>query len=238
MMRKLSLLARRLLPLVPIAVLLILIGHELELHLPDIEHWVQNLGPWAPLGFIGLFIVLTPLIVSVDALCFVAGLLFPIGEGMFCIIIATYLAASLIFVLGRYLFRQKAARFIAKSEKFAALNTALANQAFKLMFLLRLTPLPFAMLSYAFAIAPVRFWPYLTATSGIFIYNLTLVYIGYTTKHIAGWISGSSTQPALPYPLLAVGLLFTLGIVFYVSKLAGKALKDLHIDNVQDKVTQ
>lgn len=233
-----SRLNRKLMPLVLIAALLILIGHELELHLPDLEHWVQNLGPWAPLGFIGLFIVLTPLVVSVDALCFAAGLLFPIGEGMFCIIIATYLAASLIFVLGRHLFRQKAARFIAKSEKFAALaalNAALANQSFKLMFLLRLTPLPFAMLSYAFAIAPVRFWPYLTATSGIFIYNLTLVYIGYATKHIAGWISGSSTQPALPYPLLAVGLLFTLGIVFYVSKLAGKALKDLHIDNVQEK---
>jgi uncharacterized membrane protein YdjX (TVP38/TMEM64 family) len=228
MMRKLSLLARRLLPLAPIAALLILIGHELELHLPDLEHWVQTLGPWAPLGFIGLFVILTPLVVSVDALCFAAGLLFPIGEGMFCIIIATYLAASLIFVLGRYLFRQKVARFIAKSEKFAALNTALANQAFKLMFLLRLTPLPFAMLSYAFAIAPVRFWPYLTATSGIFIYNLTLVYIGYTTKHIAGWASGSPAHPAVSYPLLALGLLFALGIVFYISKLAGKVLDDLH----------
>lgn len=221
-----------------IAGLLILIGHELKLRLPDLEHWVQNLGPWAPLGFIGSFIVLTPFVVSVDALCFAAGLLFPIGEGMLCIIIAIYLAASLIFVLGRYLFRQKVARFIAKNEKIAALNTALANQSFKLMFLLRLTPLPFAMLSYAFAIAPVRFWPYLTATSGIFIHTLTLVYIGYTTKHIAGWISGSSTQPALPYPLLVVGLLFTLGILFYVSKLAGKALKDLHIDNGQDKVAQ
>ncbi|WAK01240.1 TVP38/TMEM64 family protein [Methylobacter sp. YRD-M1] len=224
-----SRLVRKLLPLVPVAALLILIGHELELHLPDLEHWVQNLGPWAPLGFIGLFIVLTPFVVSVDALCFAAGLLFPIGEGMFYIIIATYLAASLIFVLGRYLFRQKVARFIAKSEKFAALNTALADQAFKLMFLLRLTPLPFAMLSYAFAIAPVRFWPYLTATSGIFIYNLTLVYIGYTTKHIAGWVSGSSIQPAVSYPLLALGLLFILGVVFYISKLAGKVLKDLHI---------
>lgn len=228
MMRKLSLPARRFLPLAPAAALLILIGHELELHLPDIEHWVQTLGPWAPLGFIVLFVILTPLAVSVDALCFAAGLLFPIGEGMFCIIIATYLAASLIFVLGRHLFRQKAARFIAKSEKFAALNTALANQAFKLMFLLRLTPLPFAMLSYAFAIAPVRFWPYLAATSGIFIYNLTLVYIGYTTKHIAGWASGSPAHPAVSYPLLALGLLLALGMVFYVSKLAGKVLDDLH----------
>lgn len=235
MKRKTSELAQKLLLLAPIVGFLILIGHELELHLPDLEHWVQNLGPWAPLGFIGLFVVLTPFFASVDALCFVAGLLFPISAGVFYIVIATYLAAALIFVLGRYLFRQKVVSFIAKHKKFAALNIALANQAFKLMFLLRLTPLPFAMLSYAFAVAPVRFWSYLTATSGILIYNLTLVYIGYTTKHLAGLASGSSIHPAVPYPLLAGGLLLTLGIVFYISKLASKALRDLHIDNVQEK---
>jgi uncharacterized membrane protein YdjX (TVP38/TMEM64 family) len=230
-----SRLTRRLLPLVPIAGLLILIGRELELHLPALEHWVQNLGPWAPIGFIGLFAALTPLVVSADVLCFVAGLLFPIGAGMFYVVIATYLAAALIFVLGRHLFRQKVTGFIMKNKKLAALNVALANQPFKLMFLLRLAPLPFAVLSYAFAIAPVRFWPYLTATSGIFLYNLTLVYIGYTTKHIAGWASGSTVPPAVPYPLLAAGLLLTLAVAFYVSKLAGKALRDLQIDDTQEK---
>ncbi|WP_232216362.1 MULTISPECIES: TVP38/TMEM64 family protein [Methylobacter] len=228
-------LTRKLLLLVPIVGILLVIGHQLELHLPDLEHWVKNLGPWAPLGFIGLFVVLTPFFVSVDALCFAAGLLFSIGAGTFYIVIATYLAAALIFVLGRYLFRQKVVSFIARHKKIAALNSALADQPFKLMFLLRLTPLPFALLSYAFAIAPVRFWPYLTATSGIFIYNLALVYIGYTTKHLAGWASGASAQPTVPYPLLAAGLLLTLGIMFYISKLAGKALKDLHIDNDREK---
>jgi uncharacterized membrane protein YdjX (TVP38/TMEM64 family) len=99
------------------------------------------------------------------------------------------------------------------------------------MFLLRLTPLPFAMLCYVFAVAQVRFWPYLMATSGILIYNATLVYIGYTTKHIAGLVSGSTGQTAISYPWLVVGLLFTLGVLFYLSKLAGKALKELHVGN-------
>lgn len=208
-----------------------LIGHELEMHLPDVEHWVQNLGPWAPLGFIGLFVASTPFFVSVDALCFAAGLLFPITGGEFYIIISTYLAAALIFGLGRYLFRQKVARFIAKHKKFAALDAALGEQTFKLMFLLRLTPLPFAMLSYAFAVTQVRFWPYLTATSGILIYNATLVYIGYTAKHIAGLVSGSVTHNSISYPLLLVGLCFTLGVLFYVSALAGRAVKELHVMN-------
>jgi uncharacterized membrane protein YdjX (TVP38/TMEM64 family) len=234
MKTKTSQLTRKLLPLVPAIGVLILLGHELELHLPNIEHWVQNLGPWAPLAFIGLFVVLTPFFISVDALCFAAGLLFPIIAGELYIIISTYLSAALIFVLSRYLFRQKVVDFIAKHKRFIALNAALGNQAFKLMFLLRLTPLPFAMLSYAFAVAPVGFRSYLMATSGILIYNLTLVYIGYTTKHIAGLVSGSSAQTTVSYPLLVTGLLFTLGVLFYVSKLAGKTLKDLHVENGEE----
>ena len=224
---KINRLAKKLLPILPVAGGLIFLGHELELHLPDIEHWVNNLGPWAPLGFIVLFALSTPFFVSVDALCFAAGLLFSLGAGELYILISTYLAAAVSFVLGRYLFRQKVADYIARHKKFAALDAALGHQAFKLMFLLRLTPLPFAMLSYAFAVAQVRFWPYLIATSGILFYNLTLVYIGYTTKHIAGLVSGSTTQAPVSYPLLATGLLFTLGVLFYVSRLAAKTLKEL-----------
>lgn len=63
--------------------LVLLIGHELELYLPDLEVLIQKLGAFAPLGFIMLFVVLTPLFISVDALCFAAGLLFPIGAGRF-----------------------------------------------------------------------------------------------------------------------------------------------------------
>ena len=233
-MPKINKLTKKLLPLIPLAAILIVIGHELELHLPAIEHWVESLGTWAPLGFIVLFVAATPFFVSVDALCFAAGLLFPIGSGEFYMIFSTYLAAALIFILGRYLFRQKVVDLMSKHPRLAALDAKLGDQAFKLMLLLRLTPLPFALLSYAFAVAPVRFLPYLLATSGILLYNMTLVYIGYTTKHIAGLVSGAAAQAPVSYPLLAAGLLFTLGILFYVSKLAGKALKEMHVDNGEE----
>ncbi|MGR9114274.1 MAG: TVP38/TMEM64 family protein [Gammaproteobacteria bacterium] len=224
-----SKLARRSWTIVSVSICLILIGHELELHLPAIEHWVQNLGPLAPLGFIGLFVVSTPFFVSVDVLCFAAGLLFPLGIGVAYMIISTYLAAALIFVLGRHLFRRKAVELIAKHPKFAALDAVLDRESFKLMLLLRLTPLPFAMLSYAFAVARVEFWPYLVTTSGILIYHVTLVYVGYTTKHIAGLVSGATMHAKVPYLLLTVGLLMTLGVLFYVARLAVKTLKKLNV---------
>lgn len=215
----------------------LLIGHELELYLPDLELWIQELGALAPLGFITLFVVLTPLFVSVDALCFAAGLLFPIGAGEFYIIIATYLAAALIFFLGRYLLQDRVLMFIAEHKRFSELNAVVNDNAFELMFLLRLTPLPFAMLSYALSVTQVKFWPYLAATSGILIYNASLVYFGYTAKHLSGLISGVSPQSSVSYPMLTVGLLISLAILIYVAKIAGKTLKQLNLEKIDREIS-
>lgn len=217
------------LPLILVG-LALLIGHELELYLPDLETWIQGLGALAPLAFIVFFVMLTPLFVSVDALCFAAGLLFPIGSGEIYVIIATYLAAALIFCLGRYLLRHRVLKLIVKHQRLYQLNAVLKNNEFKLMFLLRLTPLPFALLSYALSVTEARFRPYLAATSGILIYNSSLVYFGYTTKHLAGLITGVAPPSSVSYPLLAAGLVISLVALIYVAKIAGNAVKQLGLE--------
>ena len=211
----------------------LLIGHELKLYLPDLEVWVQDMGVLAPLGFILLFVVLAPFFVSVDALCFAAGVLFSIGTGEVTIIIATYLAALIIFYLGRDLVREKVITLIAGDKRFAALNKVISgDNSFKLMLLLRLTPFPFAMLSYALSVTQVKFWPYLAATTGILIYNGTLVYLGYTTKHLSGLIKGSAPPTGfISHPMLAFGLIILIVALVYVAKVAAKTLKELDYEN-------
>lgn len=207
-------------------VLLIVLGRELELHLGQLEQDLQALGVWAPLGFIGLFVVLVPLGFSVDALCFIGGLLFPLLSGELYMMLATYVSSAVIFGLGRSLFKRKLTHWLERQPKFQAI---LSRQVtFKLMFLLRLTPLPFALLGYAFAAASVRFGPYLAATTGIFIYNGTLVYLGYTTKHLVGFAAGETLSVQVPYPLMALGLALLLAIMFYVGRRANLALKNLN----------
>jgi uncharacterized membrane protein YdjX (TVP38/TMEM64 family) len=222
---------RKLSVILVIAGVILIIGHELKLYLPDLELWIEKLGVYAPLGFIALFVVLTPFFVSVDTLCFAAGLLFSIGAAEFYMTIATYLAAAFIYVLGRYLFKDRVVTLIAKNKQLATLDTTISNQPFKLMFLLRLTPLPFALLSYAFSVTQVSFWPYLGATSGILIYNASLVYMGYTTKHLAGLVSGSAKQSGVSYPLLVLGVVISLLVLYYVTKIAGETIHRLNLEN-------
>lgn len=222
--------ARKFSVILAVATVILIIGHELKLYLPDLELWIGKLGALAPLGFIALFVVLTPFFVSVDTLCFAAGLLFSIGAGELYIIIATYLASALIFFLGRYLIKDRVIALISKHKHLVALDSAINTQPFKLMFLLRLTPLPFALLSYALSVTQVRFWPYLAATSGILIYNCSLVYMGYTTKHLSGLVNGSVKQSGVSYPLLALGVVISLLVMLYITKTAREAINRLSLE--------
>jgi len=222
---------RKLSVILTVAGVILVIGHELEHYLPDLELWIQKLGALAPLGFILLFVVLTPVFVSVDTLCFAAGLLFSLGAAQVYMTIATYLASALIFFLGRYALKDRIVTFIAKHKQLATLDTTISHQPFKMMFLLRLTPLPFAMLSYAFSVTEARFWPYLGATSGILIYNASLEYMGYTTKHLAGLVSGSAKQSDVSYPLLALGVLISVLVLYYVTKIARETINQLNSES-------
>ncbi len=224
--------AKQLSAILVLACIIVIIGHELEIYLPDIEIGIKELGTFAPLGFIFLFVVLASLFVSVDTLCFVAGLLFSIGAAELYMVIGTYIASAIIFFLGRYLIKDRVITFISKHKHLSALDAAINSQPFKLMFLLRLTPLPFAMLSYALSVTQVKFLPYLGATSGIFIYSASLVYMGYTTKHIAGLVSGSVKSGGVSYPLLLFGAVASLVVLFYVTKIASETINQLTLKGV------
>jgi uncharacterized membrane protein YdjX (TVP38/TMEM64 family) len=210
----------------------LLIGHELGLYLPDLEIWIEDMGLFAPFVFILMFVVLAPVLVPIDVLCIAAGVIFPIVTGELTIFIATYLAAALIFFLGQNLMREQVLLVVAKQHHFARLAEIISGEnAFKLMLILRLIPLPFALLSYAFSVTKVQFWPYMVATSGELLYSGSLVFFGYTTKHLTGLTGDASKMGFASHSLLVFGLLILLALLTFLVKVADETLKDLNLEN-------
>jgi len=115
--------ARKLSVILAAAAVILVIGHELELYLPDLELWIENLGAFCAAGLYRVICSSDTRFVSVDTLCFAAGLLFSLGAAELYIIIATYLSSALIFFLGRYLIKDRVVTFIAKHKQLAALDT-------------------------------------------------------------------------------------------------------------------
>lgn len=81
------------------------------------------------------------------------------------IVLASNLGAALAFVLGRTLLGARVLAWCAARPKLAAVQQAIGAESFRLVFLLRLTPLvPFNALNYLLGVTPLRFRPYALGT--------------------------------------------------------------------------
>ncbi|MGR8933456.1 MAG: TVP38/TMEM64 family protein [Gammaproteobacteria bacterium] len=204
--------------------LLLFAVHYFEHELPIVEKWIAGLGMFAPLAFIALFGFLTPMLFPVDVLCFAAGVLFSMPGAFLYIAIASFLAAGIMFLIGRNLLSGKLRVFFLTSPRFSILDRVITENAFKVLFLLRLTPLPFALLSYALGLTRVGFWPYLIATAGILVNESVIIYFGYSTKHISVLLHSTHHAERLTSAFVLGGLLVAVVIWGYVISVARKAL--------------
>ncbi|HXH06507.1 MAG TPA: TVP38/TMEM64 family protein, partial [Vicinamibacterales bacterium] len=88
--------------------------------------------------------------------------------------------AMLAFLLGRTVLGGWARRRLARTPRARALDRAIARESFKVVLLLRLSPVvPFNLLNYALSLAPVSFGRYAAATAvGMLPVTVLYVYAG------------------------------------------------------------
>ena len=127
--------------------------------------WIGKLGPWGPVIFVGIYIVATVFFIPGSVLTVGAGAAFGVVLGSVCVSISATLGATAAFLVGRYLTRDAVARKVERNERFAAIDRAVAEEGWKIVFLTRLSPVfPFTLLNYAFGLKRVRLSHYALAS--------------------------------------------------------------------------
>ena len=112
--------------------------------------WVQGLGPWGPVALAGAYIVATVFLVPGSLLTLGAGFAFGVVRGFLAVWVGSNLGATAAFLVGRKLARGWVERKVAGNPKFLAVDRAIGEQGFKIVLLLRLSPVfPFVFLNYA-----------------------------------------------------------------------------------------
>lgn len=136
-------------------------------------------------------------------------------------------AAALAFALGRTVARGWIARRIAGTPRFAAIDRAIGESGFKLVLLLRLSPLfPFNLLNYALGLTRVSLRDYLAASVvGMLPGTVLYVYLGSIVTS-ASELSGGGRGPAgAPQTILYWGgLAATVIVTVLVTRIARRAL--------------
>ena len=184
--------------------------------------WISRLGPWGPVIFVGIYVVATVLFIPGSVLTLGAGAVFGVALGSVCVSISATLGATAAFLVGRYLARDAIARKIEKNEKFAAIDRAVADEGWKIVFLTRLSPVfPFTLLNYAFGLTRVKLGHYVLASwIGMMPGTVMYVYLGSLVNVGAGHRQRTTGE----WVLYGVGLLATIAVTVFVTRLARKAL--------------
>jgi uncharacterized membrane protein YdjX (TVP38/TMEM64 family) len=169
---------RRLLILAVVVIGLMVSARVFDLgqRLREVESWIEQLGPWAPLVFIGIYVAAVLAAIPGSPLTAAAGVLFGSLLGVIYVSIAATIGASLAFLVSRYFARDAVANWLSGNRKFRRLDRMTEEHGASIIALTRLVPLfPFNLLNYGFGLTRVHFltyafWSWLCMLPGTVLY--------------------------------------------------------------------
>ncbi len=188
----------------------------------------DGLGFWGPLALGAAYVVAALAFFPGSALTLTAGAVFGLAWGTVTVSLASTTAAAMAFLIARHLARDKVARQAQRFPKFEAIDRAIGDGGWKIIAMLRLSPaVPFSLGNYLFGLTAIRFWPYVLASwlfmlPGTFMY----VYLGHIgTEGLRSAAGAQRGKTPGEWALLAVGLMATIAVTVYVTRLARKTLR-------------
>ncbi|MEG4044365.1 TVP38/TMEM64 family protein [Microcoleus sp. Pol17_C1] len=189
---------------------------------------IASLGPWGPAAFILIYIVATVLFIPGSLLTLGSGVLFGVVGGSVCVSIGSILGATCAFLVGRYLTRDWVSKQIEGNQKFKAIDSAVASEGWKIVLLTRLSPIfPFNLLNYAFGVTQVSLKDYFLASwIGMIPGTVMYVYIGSLAGSLAALGSSGRSRTTAEWTLYGIGLVATIALTVYATRLAKKALDE------------
>ena len=181
----------------------------------QLQQALQQTGGWAPVLYIGLFVLLPAFFFPVAVLALAGGLLFGLWWGSVYTFIGAVLNCALMFLLARYVGRSQVQRLVEQKlspQWQRRLQMADGKEGFLLLIILRLIPaVPYNLINYTFGLTGISFSSYLLA-SAIGIIPGTFAFIN---------IGDKTLEAGSPSFWIAIGLLVLLLVV---TGLLGKKL--------------
>lgn len=207
-----------------LVVALLAVAVLLVRHLDDARAWVEGLGAWGPVALGALYVLTCVAFVPGSLLTLVAGATFGVLVGSVTVSIASTLGATLAFLVGRHLARDRVARLVEGNARFAAVDRAVGRRGLRIVLLTRLSPVfPFNLLNFAYGLTGVRLRDYVLGSwIGMLPGTVMYVYLGAVFGEAA---TDRSRTPA-EWALFLGGLAATVAVAVMVARIARRAIDE------------
>ncbi|PKU83328.1 uncharacterized protein LOC110115726 isoform X3 [Dendrobium catenatum] len=203
---------------------------QINAFLTQFSSFIDGIGPTGYALFVAVYAGLEILAIPAIPLTMSAGLLFGTLTGTIIVSISGTVAAAVAFLIARYFARERILKLVEGNKKFLAIDKAIGENGFRVVTLLRLSPLlPFSIGNYLYGLTSVKFFPYVLGSwLGMLPGTWAYVSAGAFGRAIIQdesdiGIPGGSNQ----FLTLGLGLLATALAAAYVTRLAKDAIKDL-----------
>jgi uncharacterized membrane protein YdjX (TVP38/TMEM64 family) len=191
--------------------------------------WIEGLGYWGLLAFGLIYVAAVVALIPGSVLTLAAGALFGLIGGTMIASLASTTGAALAFLLSRYSARDWVAAKLRRYPEFEAIDQAIGRSGWKIVTLLRLSPaVPFNLQNYLYGLTGIRFWPYvLSSWLAMMPATFMYVYLGDLGRESLQAV-GSVEHARSPteWVVLIVGLIATVAVTVYLTRLARKTLRE------------
>ncbi|EGG15548.1 hypothetical protein DFA_10390 [Cavenderia fasciculata] len=163
--------------LIIVGICLAIFVFKVQHHLDVLQKFVEKFGILVGgVVYIGIFTLLIIFCVPVTIPTILAGIIFKLW-------FASMLGGIIAFLMGRYVFRKSIVKYIERNKKLQAVDQAIGQEGWKIVLLLRLTPIvPESLLNYALAVTNVKLTHYIICSAvglvpgcSFFIYLGTMI---------------------------------------------------------------
>ena len=196
-----------------VAVLAALAGSGVTADLFDVERvkgWVFSTGGWAPVVFAVAFVTIIFLFLPPTLMCLSSGFLFGPLPGLFISLLCVNIGGALLFAAARVLGREGIRRWLP--PRLARLDERLGRRGLTMVVILRLTFLPFSVVSLSAGISSIRRREYLIGSFvGTFPAIFLFSWLGSAVEE--AWRAASFDPLVRPEGFVALSL-FGIALLF------------------------
>lgn len=187
--------------------------------LAGLRGWIVELGVAGVGLFAAIYVVAVVLLAPASLLTIAAGFAYGLWAVPVVMVSAT-IGAAAAFLIARHLARHTVRRVVESRREIAAIDRAVAAEGWKIVLLLRLSPVvPFGLQSYVLGVTAVPFLHFAAATFvGIIPATALYVYVG-----ALGDMEGEAG--ALTWVFFGAGLLATAALVVLIARKAAAHLR-------------
>lgn len=189
--------------------------------------WIDSLDALGPVVFIAAYVATTIAFVPGSVLSLAGGALFGLVQGSIYALTGATMGATFAFLIARYVARDAVEQRLEGNPRFAAIDHAVGQQGFKIVLLLRLSPVfPFNLLNYALGLTKVRLADYVVASIGMLPGTVLYTYSGLVVGDVARLAGGIGPErDATYYTMVGLGLLATVLVMTVITRIAKRAIE-------------